>query len=131
MKTRRYYKNYKVKGEAYKDCGVGFYYDISKDSKYWIEPKKKHIRAYCIGGYVFFQKDDHSAIQLVFVSRLNLSGWIPIWLVNLAMGSKADSITDLKKNMKIVVDREMKKRLQQNKSEKDDDSKENEDKTDK
>ena len=33
-----------------------------------------------------------------------------MWLVNLAIGSKIDSINELKQNMKIVVDREMKKR---------------------
>eukprot|EP01084_Bolivina_argentea_P161645 281388_1 len=112
MKTRRYYKNYKVKNnEIYKDCGVGFYYDILPKSKYWIKPKKKHIRAYCIGGYVFCQKNNNSPVRLIFISRMNLSGWIPMWLVNLAIGSKVDSINDLKINMKIVVDREMKKRL--------------------
>eukprot|EP01083_Nonionella_stella_P060160 157252_1 len=125
IKTRRYYKNYK----NYAECGVGFYYDLAPTSKHWIPPRHKHVRASSIGGYVFCRKDKHSPVRLIFVSRLDLAGWIPIWLVNLAIGSKADSVNDLKINMKIVVQREMKKRSKRHKCD-DDDSKTNDGDTD-
>jgi len=111
MKTRRYFSNYKVsENEVYKHVAVSFYYDIDAKSKHWIGPKKKHVRAYSIGGVIFCQQNEQSPVRLLFVSRMNMMGWIPLWVVNLAIGSKADSIDELKKNMKIVVGREMKKR---------------------
>ena len=39
MKTRRFYKNYKINGgpndgDIYEECSIGLYYDILKDNKY-------------------------------------------------------------------------------------------------
>lgn len=100
-------------------------------NKFYIEQAKKHIRASSIGGYIICRKNKESPVRLIFVSRLNLRGWIPTWVVNLAIGSKCDSVNELKKNMKIVVDREMKKREKLNKDKKKNDSNINEEEKEK
>merc|ERR1712087_1083110 len=70
-------------------------------------------RASSIGGYVFCrEKKGKGPVRLLFVSRMDLAGWIPVWVVNISINSKTDSVSELKKNMAIVVDREQKKRQQ-------------------
>merc|ERR1719493_514845 len=94
---------------------VSFYYDLAENASDWIPPPSKHVRATSIGGYVFCRKEKGKGpVRLLFVSRMDLAGWIPVWLVNLAIASKTDSVSELKKNMKIVVQREQKKRKELN-----------------
>ena len=112
LRTRRFYKNYKVSdNEQYDEVAVSFYYDIDKDSSDWVPPQDKHVRASSIGGYIFCRKTaGKGPVRLIFVSRLDLAGWIPLWIVNLAIASKTNSVSELKKNMAVVVEREQKKR---------------------
>jgi len=112
LRTRRYFQNFKVSdNEQYEEMAVSFYYDIDPKSSDWCPPRAKHVRASSIGGYVFCRKKKGKGpVRLLFVSRMDLAGWIPVWVVNLAIASKTNSVSELKENMKIVVDREQKKR---------------------